>query len=58
MNIATKRMTVGGQADLLTQLVQKLYHDSEAARSFAKLYHGDYETASYSEVDGQPVVDS
>lgn len=58
INLATKRMTVGGQADLLTQIVQKLYHDPEAARSFVELYHRNDETSSYSEVEGRPVVDS
>lgn len=58
MNMATQRMTVGGQADLLTQLVQKLYHDPEAARAFGELYHGSHKTVAFSEVDGRPVVDT
>lgn len=58
MNISTKRMTMGGQADLITQVVQKLYHDPEAARSFVNLHHGDYKTSPVSEVDGRPVVDT
>lgn len=58
MNVATKAMTVGGQAELLSQLVQKLYHDPEAARAFGEMYHGDHEKTAFSEVDGRPVVDT
>lgn len=58
MNIATRRMTMGGQADVLTQLVQKLYHDLELSRAFAGAYHGDYNAVSTAEVDGKPVVDT
>lgn len=58
MNIATERTTIGGQANVLSQLVQKLYHDPEAARAFGELYHGDYETVEFSEVDGRPVIDT
>lgn len=58
INMETKKMTCGGQADLLTQLVQKLYHDPEAMRAFGELYHGDYKPVAFSEVDGRPVVDT
>lgn len=58
MNTSTQKVTVGGQADLLTQVVQKLYHDPEAARSFSDLYHGDYKPVTASTVDGRPVVDT
>lgn len=58
MNLTTKRMTVGGQADMLTQIVQKLYHDPVAAQSFLDLYHGGYEAVPAYEIDGKPVVDS
>lgn len=58
MNMNTKRVTMGGHANLITQLVQKLYHDLEAAQSFAKLHHGDYKAALATEVDGRPIVDT
>lgn len=43
---------------LHTQIVQKLLHNTEAARSFGDLDHGDYDAVSVYEVDGRPVVDS
>lgn len=59
MNVTTRRMTMGGQADVLTQLVQKLYHDPELSRVFAGAYHGDYDAVSAPDlVDGKPVVDT
>lgn len=58
MNVTTKRMTMGGQADVLTQLVQKLYHDPELSRAFAEVYDGDYNAVSVADVDGKPVVDT
>lgn len=58
MNVTTERMTVGGQAEVLTQIVQKLYHDPVAAQSFSNLHHGEYETVPADEVDGKPVVDT
>jgi hypothetical protein len=58
MNLTTKKAVAGGQADLLTQLVQKLYHDPDAARSYTKLYHANYSAVPVAEVDGRPVVDS
>lgn len=58
INIATQQIMMGGQADVLTQLVQKLYHDPELLRAFAEAYHGDYNAASAAEVDGKPVVDT
>lgn len=58
MNLVTKRIVVGGAADLLPELVQKLYHDPEASKLFTNLHHGDYSPVSVDEVDGKPVVDS
>ena len=58
MNIATKRATVGGQAGLLTQIVQKLYHGHCQSREFSNLFCGDYAPVSVSEADGTPVVDT
>ncbi|KND88680.1 Protein unc-45 [Tolypocladium ophioglossoides CBS 100239] len=58
MNLSTKSMIMGGQAHLLTQIVQKLYHNSQLSPLFGDLHHGDYATVSVSESDGFPVVDS
>lgn len=45
-------------ADLVTQMVQKMFHNIEDARLVGDLYHGDYDAVSSCEVDGKPVVDS
>lgn len=58
MNVATKQMVVGGQAALLTRLVQKAYHDPNAAQVLTGLCHGDYKSVTVAEADGRPVVDS
>lgn len=58
MSLSTKRMTVGGQAHLLTQIVQKLYHSPQLSHLFGDLYCGDYTAVPVSESDGYPVVDS
>jgi len=58
MNLATKRMVVGGQAHLLTMIVQKLYHNSSLSTGFGDLHHADYQKATDLKTDGTPVVDS
>ncbi|RYC81102.1 hypothetical protein BFJ63_vAg16008 [Fusarium oxysporum f. sp. narcissi] len=58
MNLATKRMVVGGQARLLTLIVQKLNHNSSLSAEFGDLHHADYQKATVLETDGTPVVDS
>lgn len=58
MNLSMNTMCVGGQAQLITQIVQKLYHDPASAESFTGLHHGDYNRVKVSEVDGAPVVDT
>ncbi|KAF5637125.1 TPR domain protein [Fusarium sp. NRRL 52700] len=58
MNLATKRMVVGGQARLLTLIVQKLYHNSSLSAEFGDLHHANYQKATVLETDGTPVVDS
>ena len=57
MNLSTKKMTMGGQAYLISQIVQKLYHNPESAEPFRDLHHGDYRPVSVAEVDGKHVVD-
>lgn len=58
MNLETKRMSVGGQARLLPQIVQKLYHNPGMSRAFLDLHHGHHQPVTVSESDGAPVVDS
>jgi hypothetical protein len=58
MNIDKKTGVMGGQATLLTQLVQKTYHDPAALRASRGLHHGDYQPVDVTEADGMPVVDS
>jgi hypothetical protein len=58
MNLFTKKMTIGGSAYLLAQIVQKLYHDPQSISMFQELSHGEHKELSVSESDGLPVVDS
>ncbi|KIL88516.1 hypothetical protein FAVG1_08598 [Fusarium avenaceum] len=58
MNLATKRIVVGGQARLLTLIIQKLYHNSSLSAEFGDLHHADYQKATVLETDGTPIVDS
>ncbi|RWA05954.1 hypothetical protein EKO27_g9144 [Xylaria grammica] len=58
VQLDTKKAKVGGQAQLLTQVVQKLYHSPQASEGFKALHHGDYKPVTVSHVDGLPVVDT
>ncbi|TGJ86352.1 hypothetical protein E0Z10_g2427 [Xylaria hypoxylon] len=58
VQLDTKKAKVGGQAKLLTQIVQKLYHSPQASEGFKALYHGDYTPVTVSHVDERPVVDT
>ncbi|KAF4455900.1 TPR domain [Fusarium albosuccineum] len=58
MNLVTKRMVMGGQALLLTEIVQKLYHGSQLSREFENLHHANYQNVVVAECDGVSVVDS
>ncbi|ROT37968.1 SET domain-containing protein [Sodiomyces alkalinus F11] len=58
MDMSTKKGSMGGQAGLLTQLVQKLHHSRTALAQYTELYHGNYAAPPVSEMDGFPVVDS
>ncbi|KAI0830010.1 hypothetical protein F5Y06DRAFT_307938 [Hypoxylon sp. FL0890] len=48
----------GGQASLITQIAQKIYHNPTSSKVFTDLYHGDYTPVDVTEVDGAPVVDT
>ncbi|KAH8702961.1 hypothetical protein GQ44DRAFT_783133 [Phaeosphaeriaceae sp. PMI808] len=58
MNIQTNKGFMGGQADLMRMLVQKLYYNPSLATAFTELHHGSYKKADTAFVDGQPVVDT
>ncbi|KAK1987186.1 hypothetical protein LZ30DRAFT_199836 [Colletotrichum cereale] len=57
MNLDSKKMTMGGQATLISTVVQKLHHNPEAASRFMELHHGDYKVADASQ-EGPLVVDT
>jgi hypothetical protein len=58
LNIETNQGFLGGQADLLQSVIQRLYHNPSLASAFTALYHGSYEAVTTSAVDGEPVVDT
>jgi tetratricopeptide (TPR) repeat protein len=58
LNTETERGFLGGQADLLQAIVQKLHRNPSLAKAFTKLYHGSYEAVTTSAVDEEPVVDT
>ncbi|KAJ0304360.1 hypothetical protein Brms1b_011258 [Colletotrichum noveboracense] len=45
MNLGTMKMAVGGQANLITKIVQKLYHNPQMASGFVELHRGNYRVA-------------
>ncbi len=58
MNLSANTMCMGGQAHLITQVVQKIYHNPGSGEVFTDLHHGDYTPVKTHEVDGAPVVDT
>lgn len=58
LQLETKTAHVGGQANLITEIVQKLYHSPKASEEFKTLHCGDYTPVAVSEVDGQQIVDT
>ncbi|KAI1773666.1 hypothetical protein F4818DRAFT_97598 [Hypoxylon cercidicola] len=58
MNTNSGTMCVGGQANLITQVVQKIYHNPAESEVFTDMHHGDYVPVTTSKVDGAPVVDT
>ncbi|VUC29601.1 unnamed protein product [Clonostachys rosea] len=51
-------ITVGGQAELIRLVAQKLYQNPSMATTVTELHHGSYKPVDVSEVDGIPVVDT
>ncbi|CAO2647207.1 Nn.00g081290.m01.CDS01 [Neocucurbitaria sp. VM-36] len=58
MNTETNTGFMGGQADLIRVIVQKLHRNPSIAPFFTALHHGTYKTASKCTVDGEPIVDT
>lgn len=58
INPETEQGFMGAQTDLIKLIVQKLHRNPSVAPNFTTLYHGDYERASTSIVDGMPIVDT
>ncbi|KAI8227020.1 hypothetical protein K4K55_008211 [Colletotrichum sp. SAR 10_96] len=54
MNLGTKRMAMGGQANLVTTIVQKLHHNPQMASRFVQLHRGDYRVAEPSPAEEPP----
>lgn len=57
MNTETDTMFMGGQADLIRLISQKMYKNPSTAAAFTALHHGAYTPVDVDSVDGQPVVD-
>ena len=58
VNTDTDQGFMGGQADLITLIVQKLYRNPSLAPAFVALHHGTYEPADRLAVDDTPIVDT
>ncbi|KXJ88455.1 TPR domain protein [Microdochium bolleyi] len=58
VNMSTKNAVMGGQVQVLNQLIQKMYDDPRARDLCQQLHHGDYEVPIVADVDGHPVIDS
>ncbi|CAI6021747.1 unnamed protein product [Clonostachys chloroleuca] len=51
-------ITVGGQAELIRLVAQKIYHNPSMAAAVTGLHHGSYQPVDVTEVDGIPLVDT
>ncbi|TQV94242.1 TPR domain-containing protein [Cordyceps javanica] len=58
MDLDDKRAFAGSQAEILTKVIQNLYHNPEYSRHFLRLHHGDYKVVTRDRADGNPIVDS
>jgi hypothetical protein len=58
LNLETNLASRGTHADLMKQIVQKLFRNPSIAPKFTTLYHGTYKEAKISAVDLEPVVDT
>ncbi len=58
MNMTTNRSVIGTQADLITEIVQKLHRNPSLLPALNALHHGDYEAVDATKVDGSAIVDT
>ena len=58
MNTSTNRITMGGQANLITDIVQKVHRNPSLMRDLTSLHHGDYQAVQEARVDDLPVIDT
>lgn len=58
MNIEECRGFKGGEADLITLSVQKLYLTQSLIPTFVALHRVNYQSTDVSTVDGTPIVDT
>ena len=58
VNSETEKGFVGGQADLVRLIAQKLFRNPSLAPAFKLLHHGSYESVGTALVDGTPIVDT
>ncbi|KAL2040023.1 hypothetical protein N7G274_007426 [Stereocaulon virgatum] len=58
MNCYTNRAVIGTQADMITDIVQNMYHNPSLMPSFTSLHHGDHKPVKKTIVDGVPIVDT
>ncbi|KAJ5610508.1 TPR domain protein [Penicillium lagena] len=58
INPETNRVTLGGQAELITLIVQKLYKNASLIPVVTDLHRGSYNSLEVCEVDDAPVVDT
>ncbi|KAM3444240.1 hypothetical protein MY4824_000129 [Beauveria thailandica] len=58
MDLGQNRGFAGGQVEILTQVIQNLYHNPEYSRPFLQLHRGDYKAVRRQRADGNPIADS
>jgi hypothetical protein len=58
INTETNAMSLGGQAELVPQIVQKLYKNASLMPTITDLHHGSYSAVDVSHTDDSPVVDT
>lgn len=58
INSETNVMSMGGQADLVSLIVQKLYKNPPLMPVITDLHHGSYNSVEVQHVDDKPLVDT
>ncbi|KAF2845050.1 hypothetical protein T440DRAFT_545688 [Plenodomus tracheiphilus IPT5] len=58
LSIDTGRGFAGGQADLISTIVQTIHRNPSLGNDFRALHHGDYESVKTFTVDDTPIVDT